>query len=125
MVLDGALVVAGEAAVAHEPAEGPLHDPPPPDQLEAVRVAALDDLDGDAGEGPGAVCEVLAGVAAVGPHELQRGEHGRQADEQEFRAGFVADGGGGDDQRQQPALGVGDQVTAPAGDLLPFIPAPG
>lgn len=45
-------VVVGEATVVHEPAEGPLDDPAPPDHLEALlgRVAAGDfDVDAQAG----------------------------------------------------------------------------
>ncbi|GFE16876.1 hypothetical protein Sgleb_49230 [Streptomyces glebosus] len=43
------LVVAGQAAVVHQPAEGPLHDPPPRDALEALLCGVTaDDLDVDA-----------------------------------------------------------------------------
>lgn len=59
-------VVASEAAVVHQPAEGPLDDPAPRDDLEALlaRVAA-GDLDIDA-EG-GAVVDGFGPVAGVGP----------------------------------------------------------
>ena len=41
----GAFVVADEAAVAHEPAEGPFDDPAPGQDLEALgRFVAPDDL---------------------------------------------------------------------------------
>jgi hypothetical protein len=59
-------VVAGEAAVVHEPAEGPLDDPTPRNHLEAFlgRVTSGDlDVDAEAG----AVVDGLGAVAGVGP----------------------------------------------------------
>ena len=67
----------------------------------------------------------LSVVTGVGPHDLQRGERVEQADEQEFRTGLVADGRGGDDQREQPALGVDGEVPAAAGDLFAAVVAAG
>lgn len=60
------LAVAGKAAVVHEPAEGPLHNPAPGNHLETLvgRVAAGDfDVDAEAG----AVVEDFGAVAGVGP----------------------------------------------------------
>jgi hypothetical protein len=94
----GALVVAGQAAVAHQPAEGALHDPAAAEYLEAVRDGAGDDLGRDRGDGPGVLFEGLAVVAGVGPHEPQRGERVEQLDEQELRVRLVADVRGGHDQ---------------------------
>ncbi len=65
-------VVAGEAAVVHEPAEGPLDDPAPWDDLEAFLArVARGDLDVDAEDG--AVFDGLGPIAGVGPGFGDRG----------------------------------------------------
>ena len=43
--VEAALVVTDEAASTDHPAEGPLHDPAPWEDMEALWVGALDDLD--------------------------------------------------------------------------------
>lgn len=46
----GAFVIADQAAVTHEPAEGAFHDPPLGQDFEALgRVTAFDDLDHELG----------------------------------------------------------------------------
>ena len=58
-------VVAGEAAVVHEPAEGPLDDPAPRNHLEPLLGGvAVGDFDLDAQAG--AVVDGLGAVAALG-----------------------------------------------------------
>ena len=53
-------IVGYEAAVAPEPGEGALDEPPPPDDLEAtVLVGALDDLERDG----------VSGEVGIEPHE--------------------------------------------------------
>ena len=69
-----ALVVADGAAVAGDPGQRPLHDPPAGQYLEGVQVIGPpDDLhrELERGLGPG---DQLAGVAAVGPGKADRGE---------------------------------------------------
>src|SRR5450755_4328270 len=119
VMFDPAFVVADQAPVAHQPAEGALDDPPAADDLETGQVAALDDLQRDAGGLPDPGGQWLAVIAAVGPHDLQRREHLQQPGDQQLRAGPVADLGAGDHDRQQPALDIDGGVPAPPVDLLP------
>lgn len=60
------LVVAGEAAVVHEPAEGPLDNPPSRDDFEAL-LAGVTPHDFDVDAEGGAVVDGLGAVAGVGP----------------------------------------------------------
>ena len=74
VVFGEAFVVADGAPAAGDPGQGALDDPPAGQDLEGVQViGAPDDLDGELEGllGPG---DQLAGVAAVGPGELDRGE---------------------------------------------------
>src|SRR6266567_3177603 len=69
VVLGPALVVAGEAPVAHEPAEGPLDDPAALHDLERVRAAPEHDFERDPGGLAHPLAQRLPVVAAVGPHD--------------------------------------------------------
>src|ERR1017187_1468166 len=72
LVVSGpAFVVADQPAVPQQPAEGALDDPSAADDLEAGLVAALDDLQGEAGGLFHPDGQRLAVIAAVGPHDLQ------------------------------------------------------
>ena len=112
VMLDAALVVAGQPPVAHQPAECPFDDPAAADDLEGVRAAALDDFQRDRGGGLDPGGDRGAVVAAVGPHDLQRAHGAQQADDQELEPGPVADRGGGHHDRQQPALHIDGEVQA-------------
>src|SRR5260370_16619555 len=125
MVGDGALVVAGQAPVSHQPAEGTFHDPAAFDDLVGVRAGALDEVEGDAGGFVHPVPQRLAVVAGGGAHELQCGDQQDQAADHEPGAGLVAGAGGGDGQGQRPALGVHDEAPAAAFDLFPAVVAAG
>src|ERR1039458_6633027 len=126
LVVSGpAFVVADQPAVPQQPAEGALDDPSAADDLEAGLVAALDDLQGEAGGLFHPDGQRLAVIAAVGPHDLQGGQGVQQADGQELSPGAVADLGAGDHDRQQPALGVDGGVTAPPVDFLPAMETAG
>lgn len=55
------LVVAGETAMMHQPAEGPLDDPAPRDHLESLRGRiAADGFDVDS-----ETCAVIDGFGAI------------------------------------------------------------
>ena len=124
-MIGAAFVVAGQPAVAHQPPECALNDPPATDDLEAVRAGALDNRQGDRGGGLDERGDRGALVAAVCPHDLERADGVEQPDDQKLEPGPVADGRGGDNERQQPALNVDGEVPTPAGDLLPAVVAPG
>src|ERR1019366_7284182 len=64
VMFDPTFVVADQAPVAHQPAEGALDDPPAADDLETGQVAALDDLQRDAGGLPDPGGQRLAVIAA-------------------------------------------------------------
>lgn len=116
------LVVAGETAVVHEPAEGPLDDPAPRNHLEALlgRIAS-GDFDVDA-EG-GAVFDDLGAVARVGP--CLRDTRVVCGDVREYvdAAGIVGDAGGGDQYGQEEAECVDADVAFAACDLLARVDA--
>lgn len=108
-------VVAGEAAVIHEPAECPLDDPAPGDYLEALlaRVAVGDfDVEG------GAVVDGFGSIAAVGPRLGDSGVGLGDAREQVDPAGIVGDAGRGDADREEEAEGVDADMALAARDLL-------
>ena len=71
MVLRAALIVAGEAAVAHQPAEGPLDDPAPFQDLERVRAGPGHDFEGDAGRLAHPVAQRGATVGANGQNGIR------------------------------------------------------
>lgn len=110
-------VVAGQAAVVHEPAEGAFDDPAAGLDVEAAGGGvALDDLEVDAEVG--GVFDGFGPVAVVGPGfgdgRVERGDFG-----QEPGAGCgVVDAGGGDGDGQQEAEGVGDDVPLASDDLF-------
>ena len=120
MVLGQAFVVADGAAAAGDPCQGPLDDPAAGQDLEGVQVTGpLDDLEFQPGleRGPGPGDE-FAGVAAVSPGQLDRGEGAAQVPQQRFGSVAVLDARGGDQHRQQQSDGVHGDVPLAAVDLL-------
>ena len=87
-------------------------------------IGALDDLEGEleAGFGPG---DELAGVAAVGPGQLHRGEGAAQVPQQRPGGVAVLDAGGGDQHGQQQPDRVDGDVPLAAVDLLARVVARG
>ena len=89
-------VVAGEAAVVHEPADGAFDDPSAFDDAEAFDLRVFgDDLDVDA-EG-GAVLDGFDLESGIDPRLGQGGVQGGGLVEQVVADRVVADAGGGDD----------------------------
>jgi hypothetical protein len=112
-------VVAGEAAVVHQPAEGPLDNPTSEDHLEPFDAwVALDDFDVDAEAG--AVVDGFCSVAGVGPRlGHSRGSDGNPG-QQVDAAGVV-----GDARRVTQTASSCPGVSTPIWRLRPaiFLPA--
>jgi hypothetical protein len=114
------LVVADGAAVAGDPGQGALDDPPAGQDLEGVQVIGpFDDFQGqlrlEPGPSPG---DELAGVAAVGPGQPDREEGPAQVPQQRLRGVAVLDGRGGDQDGEQQAEGVDGEMALGPVDLL-------
>jgi hypothetical protein len=108
--------------VQHEPAEGAFDDPASFDHGESLDGGVFrDDLDVDAQAG--AVFDDLVLEAGVDPGLAQRRVSGFGVIEQVDADGVVADAGGGDDDGEQQAEGVGDDAAFTSGDLLAGVDA--
>lgn len=112
------LEVAGETAVATDPADGALDDPALRQHHEAVPVAAAHDLHlppAGAGDGSGHLRPLIARVA---DDALDEREQPARLTQQRFGAVPVLHAGGMHDHREKHAYGVGQQVALAANDLL-------
>jgi len=81
-VVGAVFVVAGEAALAHRPPEGPLHDPSAARHLEGMRGGALDDRDSRHGGGyslTGESCMIKAWDVFVIPKAAVMGSPSRKS----------------------------------------------
>ena len=118
-----AFVVADGPAVLADPGEGALDHRAAGQDLEGVQVTgAPDDLDGEL-ERAGGPGDELAGIDAVRPGQLDRGEGAAQVPQQGLCGVAVLDARGGNDHLQQQAQGVhGDVPLAPV-HLFGVIPA--
>lgn len=120
--LDGAdvtLVVAGEAAVAADPRESALDDPAFGQSDKGMRGDTPDDLDDPAallGDSGG---ELGAAVSSIGIDTLDAREGTAQfAIEEKARARVVVDVGRMDDDTQQQAERVDNDMALAAGEFL-------
>ena len=108
------LVVPDQAAALHDPGESTFHDPAPADDDEALHPGhAPDDLGDDMGLilRPG---DELLGVAAVRENALDEGKAALRSGEDALRPITVLNVGAVDLDREQPAVGVGqDMPLAP------------
>jgi hypothetical protein len=110
-------VVAGQAAVVHEPAEGAFDDPAAGLDVESADGGvALDDFEVDADLG--GVFDGFGLVAVVGPGFGDSGVALADLAEEVGAGGGVVDAGGGDGDGEQEAEGVGDDVPLASDDLL-------
>ena len=82
-------MVADQAAVAHEPAEGPFDDPAAGEHMEAFGLGgALDDSGLQfRAKFPDGAGELRTGVAAVDPELPEPGEPAEQRSQEQQRAG--------------------------------------
>ena len=113
------LEVAREAAVAADPGEGALDDPALGQGLEARDVGPRDDLDPPRAAAREAPREAGPAIAAVGEDALDEGEEASGAPvEHARRAVAILDVGGVDDDVQQQAKRVDEDVTLASRRLL-------
>lgn len=112
------LIVADEASVLEDPGEGPLDHPAPRQHLEALGVgAAANDLEGDMRLVGGPLHEAT-GIAAIGEDAFDERVALARALERQLAAIAVLHVGGMDANREEPAIGVGQDVALASGDLL-------
>ena len=117
------LEVAGEAPVAADPGERSLHDPAFRQDHESVRVGALNDFQlPAAGRGDGRR-HPRPLVAAVGEDGLDEGERTARGSKQLAGAVAILHVGGMDDDAQQQAECIDEDVALAPRDLLARIEA--
>jgi hypothetical protein len=112
------LVVAHEASAFHDPGECSLYDPPAADDDEALHPGhAPDDLEDDVGLvlRPG---DQLAGIAAVREDALDEGKAPPGFSQYALRAVAVLNVGAVDLDREQAAIGVGQDMPLAAVDAF-------
>src|SRR5690348_3280720 len=117
------LVVLRQPPAAAQPGEGPLHDPPPREDLEP-RLGPLDHLQPHRpGRPPGGHPAGDPLVDGVGPHQPQPAEPPPDRVEDQLRPVRVLDVGRRNHDRQDQADRVHKDVPLAAVDLLPRIDA--
>jgi hypothetical protein len=117
-------IVAAEAAAFHEPAKGPLNDPALGQDLESSLVlGSVNDfqLDSTTGTQEPQPVDQLAGISAIGPDDFQAGETGFQEAQQEARTVPILDGGWRDDDREDQAQRVDQQMAFAARQFFPRV----
>ena len=121
---DGLLPVLGQSSASSEPGKGAFDDPSPRQEQEAFgAVGAIDDLQGPVAELGELPVELWAGVGGVSEEVAQpwKGSADRLGDHR--CAVAILDAGGMDDEADQQAEGVGDDVTLAPVDLFARIVA--
>ena len=112
------LVVFAVPAVSAQPRERPLHDPPLGQHLEPGQVvAAFDDFQEPATQLSGPF-DQLAGIAPVGPDQLQPREQADEFVQDQLGPVAVLDIARMYDNRNNQAERIDDNVPFPAVDLL-------
>ena len=114
-----------QAAGAHQVGEEALDDPPLGQDHEAAHVVAAFDDRQDQGEQGEAVLDEAAGVAAVGPDQLQLVVCEGDLPQKHVGGGAVADIRGGDHHAQQQTEGVDHDVPLAPVDELATVEAAG
>ena len=106
-------MVADQAAVAHEPAEGPFDDPAAGEHMEAFGLGgALDDFGLQfRAKFPDGAGELRTGVAAVDPELPEPGEPAGQRSQEQQRAGPFRGAGRGRLDSEEEAQGVHQEVA--------------
>ena len=117
--LGEALIIAGEAPAAPDPADRPLDHPTSRQDLKAGRVvAALDNLQAPAPRLGKERVQARAFVGAIGPDQVEPGKELAQAGKHEQSPVAVLDVRRMDDGVQDETLRVDDDVALTTLDLL-------
>ena len=98
------LVILGQAAVAPEPGEGPLYDPPLRQEEEALRaLGPPDNVEANLAPGPQRPYpgDERPSIGLIGPNQAQAGEPVPQDGQQGHGALTILDMGGGHDHREE------------------------
>ena len=112
------LVVAHKAAVFDDPGECALDDPSAAENLKAINAgASAHDLDDNMCFFFGPLHQPT-GIATVGKGPFDEGISGAGSLQHRLAAIAILDGGGMDPDRQQASVGVGQDVSLAAFDLL-------
>ena len=118
-----ALEVAGEATIAGDPGEGALDNPALGQDDEAMQRGTLDDLELP-GAGPGHGRRHLRSlVAAIGEDGLDERKHSARPAQQQIGTVAILHGGWVDDDVQEKAERIDEDVPLAARDLLARIEA--
>ncbi len=116
----GGFVIAHEAALVHQPAEGARHDPAARQDFEALgRVGAFNDLDSQFG----AACfdplgEGLAGIATIHPQDAQPGEPAQDSAQKQLGAGAFGGVGWGHGHAEHQPHRIHQQMPLAAFDAF-------
>ena len=125
-MIDSALIVANQASALVEPAKGPLYDPALSDKLEAFGViAAADDLQVQPAEWAQSLdpLDQRAGIAAIGPEDLQPAKEKIESREQMGGSIAVLHRGGSHAHPEDQAEGIYHNMPLAPADLLARIVA--
>ena len=116
----GGFVIACEAAVPHQPAEGSLHDPAERQDFEACGIVrTLDDGDSQLGaQAFDPVGEGLTGVAAIHPEDAQPSEPTQHPAQDQLRPVALGGAGRGHGHAEHQAQSVHQQMALPPLDPL-------
>jgi len=118
-----ALEVAGEAAVAADPGKGALDDPALGQDDKAMGIAALDDLQDPRAGSRNCLGHLRPLVAGVGEDALDKREGAPRGAQHLVRSVAVLHIGWVDDDAQEEAQRIDQDVALAAGDFLPRIKA--
>ena len=121
--LNQRLIVFGKPSILAQPGERSLNNPSLRKDDKLVRLRAFDDFDDPAVPADRPV-DKLAGITAIGPDDLQAPPSRTQLPDQQLAAVTVLDVGRVNDQREDQAERVNDDMAlAPLGFLARIVPS--
>ena len=113
-----AFEVAGQASIATDPGERPLHNPPFGQNLKSGNVRSLDDLQSPSTGAPHRHRHFASRISAIGKNAFDEWEQSPRPTQQLKSAITVLNIGGMDDDVQQEAQRVDQDVPLATLDLL-------